>query len=59
MGVGASFMAGKEWWVSHDWGLGVAGQFRVAWMKAKAEFAGSDDTMTATAFAILFSATYN
>lgn len=24
IGVGANFMVGKEWWVSHNWGLGVA-----------------------------------
>ena len=60
MGIGASFMVGKEWWVSHDWGLGVAGRLHLASMKTKQELAGTtNDRMTATAFSVLFSATYN
>ena len=60
MGIGASFMVGKEWWVSHDWGLGVAGRLHLASMKTKQEFAATtSDRMTATAFSVLFSATYN
>jgi hypothetical protein len=57
IGAGASFMVGKEWWVSHDWGVGVAGQL----------YMGSHDdsdepgapTWNAKAFNIAFSATYN
>jgi hypothetical protein len=55
MGVGASFMVGKEWWVSSNWGLGVAGLLHVASMKMK----DVDTRMTATAFSVLFSATCN
>jgi hypothetical protein len=55
MGIGGSFMVGKEWWVSHDWGLGIAGMLHLASMKMKIV----DSTMTAAAFSILFSATYN
>ena len=55
MGIGASFMVGKEWWVSQNWGLGVAGYLHLASMKMK-----NDDTkMTASAVGVLFSATYN
>ena len=45
---------GKEWWVSDDWGLGVAGRF---WLTRVAEEA-SDDDLTLAVFAVLFSATY-
>jgi len=55
MGVGLNILVGKEWWVSHDWGLGVAGQLYVASMKMKYD----DSRMTATALSVLFSATYN
>lgn len=55
LGVGASFMFGKEWWVSHDWGLGVAGLVHLASMKMKYV----DSRMTATAISVLFSATFN
>jgi hypothetical protein len=54
-GLGASLMVGKEWWVSHDWGLGLAGQFYAGQMKDK------DDgpKWNTTAGALVFSATYN
>ena len=55
MGIGASFMVGKEWWVSSNWGLGVAGLLHVASMRMM----GDDSRMTATALSLLFSATYN
>ena len=55
MGIGAGFMVGKEWWVSHDWGLGVAGLLHLASMKMKYV----DTRMTATGLSVLFSATYN
>ncbi len=55
MGIGASFMVGKEWWVSNNWGLGLAGLLRLASMKMRYE----DTRMTATAISVLFSATYN
>jgi hypothetical protein len=55
MGIGASFMVGKEWWVSTDWGLGVAGMLHLASMKMK----DWDARATAEAISILFSATYN
>lgn len=55
-GIGCQILVGKEWWVSQDWGLGVAGEFVGASMKDK-----SDDSITwsATAFSLLFSSTYN
>jgi len=55
MGFGASFMAGKEWWVSSNWGLGAATMLHFASMKLN----GYDGRMTATGVSILFSATYN
>jgi hypothetical protein len=55
MGIGASFMVGKEWWVSQNWGLGAAGYLHLASMKLK----NDDSRMTATALGVLFSATYN
>jgi len=61
MGFGASFMAGKEWWVTTDWGLGVAGQLYVGTMRDHPEYYGVvyDTRMSAFAFSVLFSATYN
>lgn len=55
LGIGTNLMIGKEWWISSDWGIGVAGQLHVASMKVK----DIDARMTATAFSLLFSATYN
>jgi hypothetical protein len=55
MGLGASLVAGKEWWVSSNWGLGAAAMFRYASMK----MADYDTRMSATGISVLFSATYN
>jgi hypothetical protein len=55
-GIGIQLMVGKEWWISQDWGIGVAGEFIGASMKDKND---SSVTWSADAFSILVSATYN
>jgi hypothetical protein len=55
-GLGFEGMVGKEWWVSPDWGIGVAAEFIGASMKDKND---SDIRWTTTSFALLFSSTYN
>ena len=55
LGVGLSFTVGKEWWVSRDWGIGIAGQFHAASMNDPSY----DTRMRALALSLLFSATYN
>ena len=57
-GPAFSGQIGKEWWVSSNWGLGIAGQILFASMKDGNEGA-EDVTWTATGFAFLFSATYD
>jgi len=50
-----SFAVGKEWWVSSNWGLGVAGRLTVGALT-------NDDTDTDAGLgtlSVLFSATYN
>jgi hypothetical protein len=57
-GIGFNVMVGKEWWVSDNWGLGVAGQ----WLYAKCPdkpVAGTTPDVITSAFGVLFSATYN
>jgi len=54
-GFGMNFMAGKEWWVSANWGIGVATMLQFASMKMR----DYDARMTATGISLLFSATYN
>ena len=55
LGVGLSFMVGKEWWVSPDWGIGIAGQVHIASMEDPTVRA----RMRASVISLLFSATYN
>jgi hypothetical protein len=55
VGFGFSLEAGKEWWISTDWGLGAAFQFQFASMKDK----GSSDQLTGLGFVALLSVTYN
>jgi hypothetical protein len=50
-------MVGKEWWVSSDWGIGVAGRFHFASM---GDTVGVYDTRLRTSvLSLLFSASYN
>lgn len=57
-GFGANVMVGKEWWVSDNWGLGIAGQFLYTNCPSKSSVVGKPD-VEATSFGVLFSATYN
>ncbi len=53
MGVGGTLAVGKEWWVSDNWGLGLAGQVHMGSVK------DGDTRWTVTSFAIVGSATFN
>ena len=53
-GLGLGALLGQEWWVSDNWGLGIAGQLTVASMKDR-----SSQKWDALSFAVLFSSTYN
>jgi hypothetical protein len=55
MGIGGTLMVGKEWWLSANWGLGVAGIFHLASMK----ITNDDSRVTAEALSLVLSATYN
>jgi len=56
-GYAANLMAGKEWWVSSDWGVGVAGQ--LVWASVPDKVGGKTYTLNTTSFGALFTATYN
>ncbi len=49
-----NLMAGKEWWVGYDWGVGVAAQFLL--MTLKNDY---DGRLVSSAVNLLFTATYN
>jgi hypothetical protein len=55
-GSAFELMLGKEWWVSRNWGMGIAGELFTASLKDK-NVPGL--TWSAGAASILFSATYN
>ncbi len=55
-GTAFELMLGKEWWVSPNWGLGIAGEIFTASLKDK-NVPGL--TWSAGAASLLFSATYN
>lgn len=54
-GFGIFIGAGKEWWVSKDWALGLAGFMAYSNVPDKGN---SDVTIGSTTFGVLFSATY-
>ena len=53
-GTAINLMVGKEWWVSDNWGLGVAAQY----YRIDMEYA-NDGELDANAAGLLFSATFN
>lgn len=60
IGLGIKFSVGKEWWVSDNWGVGLAGlfQYNHANMDSREYSLDQADADTFT-LAILFSATFN
>jgi hypothetical protein len=59
LGFGLNLAAGKEWWVSDNWGLGGALQFMVASMESKNAVLGSKPKWTAVSLGFVLSATFN
>jgi hypothetical protein len=55
-GIGVQVVVGKEWWVSQNWGLGLAGEIVAGSMTDKND---SNLTWTASTTSLVFSATYN
>lgn len=53
-GMGIDFLIGKEWWVSDNWGIGVAGQFVYTLVPSR-----WDTIHNSFGAAVLFTATYN
>ena len=58
-GIGFYFSAGKEWWISGDWALGLAGFFYYSKTIDKNESANVEYTVKNTVFGLAFSATYH
>jgi hypothetical protein len=57
LGAAIEGLVGKEWWISHRWGLGAAAEILAG--RAIDDSSSAAFTWTATSFALLFSATYN
>jgi hypothetical protein len=55
VGLAASLMVGKDWWVSDNWALGVAAQFLLGSAKDRDD----ESNWTTAALALMFTATYN
>lgn len=58
LGVLGNFAIGKEWWVSDNWGLGIAGQFFSGKIPEQDD-EKDQEPWEVTGFTISFSATYN
>jgi hypothetical protein len=56
-GFGFEGDIGKEWWVSDNWGIGVAGRFTFAAVPDE-QVSGDSETLQGLGFGVLFSATY-
>lgn len=58
-GYGINVAIGKEWWVSDNWGIGVAGQLFHTVLPDEDLITGEVLDFKTTSIAILFSATFN
>jgi len=56
-GIGTRLALGKEWWVSDNWGLGLAGLF--SWSSNKNDGSAGAPTISTWGLGVAFSATYN
>lgn len=59
MGYGAYLSVGKEWWVSADWGLGVAGFYYFSNTTDKEAVSDKEYPVSNSIFGVVFSATYH
>jgi len=57
-GFGFNLMAGKEWWVGEQWGLGIAGYWHYSSMNDKETF-GEIPSIINMSYGLIFSITYN
>jgi hypothetical protein len=57
-GFGFNLMAGKEWWVGEQWGLGIAGFMHYSSMNDQ-EFYGETPSISNIGYGLIFSITYN
>jgi len=58
-GVGFDLDVGKEWWVTGNWGMGVALRVRLLSLAPANIARGSDSALTGLQVGAMFSATYN
>ena len=58
-GYGINVAVGKEWWVSDNWGIGVAGQLFHTVLPDENLITGEVFDLKTTSLGILFSATFN
>ena len=58
-GYGMNVAIGKEWWVSDNWGIGVAGQLFHTVLPNENLITGEELDLKTTSIGILFSATFN
>jgi hypothetical protein len=58
-GFGFDFDLGKEWWVSGNWGLGLALRMRYLDLPPGSLGFGREGRLTSLQFGLMFSATYN
>ena len=58
-GYGINVAVGKEWWVSDNWGIGVAGQLFHTVLSDENLITGEVSDLKTTSIGIVFSATFN
>ena len=59
LGYGLNIMVGKEWWVSDNWGIGIATHLFYSRVPDKDDLIEEELYLNTASIGILFSATYN
>ena len=58
-GFGINLLVGKEWWVSQDWGVGVAAQLMFSRVSDKSENSSTKTDFDTVSGGVLLTGTYN
>ena len=59
LGYGLNMMIGKEWWVSDNWGLGIAAHLFYSVIPDNDDYIEEETYLNTASIGILFSATFN
>lgn len=58
-GLGTNLVLGKEWWISKNWGIGLAGYYHYSKIPEKEDSYGVNNSIKNNYYGVAVTATYN